>query len=143
VTNSDHVRDAATLRAKTGAKICGPNAERDKFPIDCDVWLTAGGQHLSELAIHEMSGSKTPGELALLLEERTLVTGDLVRSHAGGRLDLLPRAKLLDPGAALESVRSLLKMRQLDAILPGDGWPVFRDARPLLAELIGRIEQEE
>jgi hypothetical protein len=30
-----------------------------------------------------MAGSKTPGELALILEKTTLITGDLVRGHMG------------------------------------------------------------
>jgi hypothetical protein len=34
--------------------------------------------------LHRLNGSKTPGELALVLEKTTLITGDLVRAHQAG-----------------------------------------------------------
>jgi hypothetical protein len=85
----------------------------------------------------ELHGSKTPGELAFLLEETTLVTGDLLRAHLGGRLHLLPDAKLKDPVRARASVRGLLaSWPRIDAVLVGDGWPVFRGGRAVLEELV-------
>src|SRR5688500_9668028 len=39
ITNSDHVRDAAALARRTGAKLAGPAGEQDAFPIACDHWL--------------------------------------------------------------------------------------------------------
>jgi len=140
VTNSDHVRDAKVLRERTGATLYGPAAERHTFPISCDAWLSNGERLMDGLAVYELSGSKTQGELALLIDGETLVTGDLIRSHAGGRLDILPPAKLKDPSEALRSVRQLLSIGTLQAVLPGDGWPVFRDAPLLLGELISRLE---
>ena len=38
--------------------------------------------------------------------------------------------------AALASVRRLLSHERLDAVLVGDGWPVFRDGRRALEELL-------
>lgn len=134
VTNSDHVRDAARLKEMTGARLGGPRGERERFPIACDVWLGDGDEPVPGLSVIELDGSKTPGELALLIDAATLVTGDLVRAHAGGRLTLLPEKKLGDRSRALESLARLAALG-VDAVLVGDGWPVFRDGARALAEL--------
>ena len=84
----------------------------------------------------ELHGSKTPGELALLLEGSTLITGDLIRAHEGGKLCLLPDPKLTDKRKAIASVQRVSQLRDLEAVLPGDGWPVFRNAREVLGELL-------
>ncbi len=136
ITNSDHVRDAAALATRTGARIAGPRAERDAFPIRVDLWIGEGDEPALGLSVVELHGSKTPGELALVLDGETLVTGDLVRAHQGGRLALLPAGKLADVERARASVRRLLDLPAIDAVLVGDGWPVFRDGRRALAELV-------
>jgi hypothetical protein len=87
-----------------------------------------------------MAGSKTPGELALLLESTTLITGDLIRSHAGGKLDILPLGKLKDTAAAIDSVQKLAQLDGIIAVLTGDGWPVFNDGTTRLRELVARLE---
>ena len=87
-----------------------------------------------------MAGSKTPGELALTLEGTTLVTGDLIRAHEGGRLCLVPDAKLSDPAAARASVRRLAALPGIDAVLVGDGWPVFRHGAEALRELVDSFD---
>jgi len=135
ITNSDHVRGAGALRELSGAKLYGPIAERDNFPIDCDDWLSDGDTIVPGLAALALEGSKTPGELALLLEQATLITGDMVRAPRGGRLDLLPDAKLADSRLALASLRRLANLLGVQAVLPGDGWPVFRDGHQMLSEL--------
>jgi len=136
VTNSDHNRDAASLAKRFGAKIAGPAKERDTLGLECARWLAEGDELVEGLTVIEFEGSKTAGELALLLEDHTLFTGDLVRGQCGGRLNLLPDPKLTDRGATLRSVRRLLDYEALDAVLVGDGWPVFQGARTRLAELI-------
>ena len=135
VTNSDHLRDADALRDLTGAKLYGPGAERSTFPITCDGWLGDGDEVVPGLTALAMEGSKTPGELALLLEQSTLITGDMVRAHRAGSLELLPDSKLSDPRLALASLRRLANLLGVQAVLPGDGWPVFRDGHQLLSEL--------
>jgi glyoxylase-like metal-dependent hydrolase (beta-lactamase superfamily II) len=135
ITNSDHVRDAAALREWTGARLYGPMGERATFPIVCDVWLGDGDRIVSGLTVLAMEGSKTPGELALLLEHTTLITGDLVRAHRAGNLEMLPEAKLADPRLALASLRRLANLLGVQTVLPGDGWPAFRDGHQLLSEL--------
>jgi glyoxylase-like metal-dependent hydrolase (beta-lactamase superfamily II) len=136
LTNSDHVRDAAGLAERAGAKLAGPAAERDRFPIGCDIWLADGDEPLPGLSVLALSGSKTPGELALVIEGTTLVTGDLVRAERGGALSLLPAAKLSNVDEAYASVQRLAALPELTAVLVGDGWPVFRDAKRVLAELL-------
>jgi glyoxylase-like metal-dependent hydrolase (beta-lactamase superfamily II) len=136
ITNSDHVRDAAALAQRTGAKLAGPAGERDAFPIACDRWLAEGDALVDGLQVLALDGSKTPGELALLVGSKTLLTGDLVRAHEGGRLTLLPDTKLKDKALALRSVARLAAL-EVDAVLVGDGWPVFRDGQRALAELLG------
>ena len=86
------------------------------------------------------AGSKTLGELALVLEGTTLVTGDLIRAHEGGRLCLLPDAKLTDSDAARSSVRRLAALPGIEAVLVGDGWPVFRHGAETLRELVDSFE---
>jgi glyoxylase-like metal-dependent hydrolase (beta-lactamase superfamily II) len=143
VTNSDHVRAAADLAAWTGARIAGPSAEADTFPLRCDRWLRDGDCVVAGLRVFEMQGSKTPGELALWLEPDTLITGDLVRCHRAGWLCLLPDTKLRDPHQARQSVARLLQLPRVDAVLVGDGWPVFRDGRARLEELWNSLQSQQ
>lgn len=140
VTNSDHVRDTAKVAELTGARIAGPRGERESFPLACHLWLGAGDHPVPGLEVLEMRGSKTPGELALMIEEHTLVTGDLVRAERAGALTLLPDAKLRDRDAAVDSIRQLLDRPQLQAVLTGDGWPIFRDGHRVLRELLATLD---
>lgn len=135
ITNSDHVRAATELVASSGATLYGPEAERRAFPAACDVWLRAGDAPVPGMRVLVLEGSKTPGELALVIEETTLVCGDLVRGQRAGKLNLLPPDKLSDPKRAAQSIRDLLALRELRAVLVGDGWSVFREARAALEEL--------
>lgn len=139
ITNSDHIRDSLAIAEKTGAQLAGPQAEKEAFPVRCDHWLAEGDQLISGLDIFEMQGSKTPGELALLIENDTLVTGDLIRAHQGGSLCLLPDPKLSDKAQAIESVSRLQQLPNIVAVLPGDGWPVFRDGPKVLSELLSQL----
>ena len=139
VTNSDHLRDAGRLAEETGAKLAGPQAEVDAFPVQCDRWLGEGDEVVPGMQVLALQGSKTPGELALLLDQATLITGDLIRAHEGGSMTLLPDAKLSDKSQAIESLRRIAALRALQAVLPGDGWPVFRDARTVLKELLNKL----
>lgn len=140
LTNSDHVRAAGALVAELGAKLAGPAAEQGQFPLRCDVWLAEGDELVPGLRTFEISGSKTPGELALLIEETTLVTGDVIRGQRAGSLNLLPEAKLKDPGCVLECVKALVQHSRIEAVLVGDGWPVFRDGRMRMLELLAPIK---
>jgi Metallo-beta-lactamase superfamily len=137
VTNSDHTRAAAALADLFGAELVGPRLEQASFPIACHRWLGDGDEVVQGLEVIEVHGSKTPGELALLLEGTTLITGDLVRAPRGGRLDLLPDAKLADRPAALAFLRRL-EEKPIEAVLVGDGWPVFEGGAAALSALLRR-----
>lgn len=134
VTNSDHVRTAHELAEALGAPIAGPAAEKETLKLDCARYL-ADGDTIAGLRIIALDGSKTPGELALLVADHTLITGDLIRAHRAGSLTMLPEPKLSDAAAARASVERLLAHRAIEAVLVGDGWPVFRDGHARLAEL--------
>ncbi|WP_293267343.1 MBL fold metallo-hydrolase [Neptunomonas sp.] len=135
ISNSDHVRNAQLLAADTGAQICGPAGEKESFPIECAQWLSDGSNILEGLDVYSVSGSKTAGELAFIAEGDTLITGDLIRAHSGGKLCILPDGKLKDKNLAIASVKQLAAISGITAVLPGDGWPVFRGAGVVLAEL--------
>ncbi len=139
VSNSDHIRDAKNLAATTGAKIYGPAAEQANFELPCDGWLSGDDKLCDDLQIFALQGSKTQGELAFVIEEKTLLTADLIRAHAGGALCLLPDAKLMDKAAAVASVKALIKRIDVDAVLVCDGWPVFRDGQKILQELASSL----
>ncbi|MGM3304840.1 MBL fold metallo-hydrolase [Anabaena sp. WFMT] len=139
LTNSDHLRSAKEIANQTYAKIAAPKAEKEDFSILCDRWLADGEELVPGLKVIEIQGSKTPGELALLLEETTLITGDLVRSHKAGTLTILPDEKLINREQAVASVRRLAALEKVDAVLVGDGWSIFRDGKERLQELVGSL----
>ncbi|MEY4581651.1 MAG: hypothetical protein RL701_6354 [Pseudomonadota bacterium] len=136
ITNSDHTRDAKALAERFGAKLYGPAAERESFPFACHEWLEHGAQVVPGLEVCAFDGSKTPGELALVLERSTLITGDLVRCHVGGKLNFLPPAKLKNLDQARASLARLVREQpELDSVLVGDGWPLFAGALAQLRAL--------
>jgi hypothetical protein len=135
ITNSDHVRGTAELAQALAIPVAGPAAERERFPLACARWLDDGDEVAPGMRALALRGSKTPGELALVVGD-TLVTGDLVRGQRGGRLNLLPEAKLADPAAARASVARLAALDGIEAVLVGDGWPVFRGGHARLSELV-------
>ncbi len=139
ITNSDHLRASQVVAEKTGAQIAAPIGEQDSFPIPVQRWLADGDSILPGLEAIELHGSKTPGELALLLQTTTLITGDLVRAHQAGSLMLLPDGKLFDRSQAINSVRRLAELKQIEAVLVGDGWSVFHHGHLRLQELITKL----
>ncbi len=141
LTNSYHVRGTKELAAEFGAKVAGPAAEQEGFPIPCDRWLKEGDDFLPGLRILELEGSKTPGELGLVLDDTTFISGDLLRAHRAGELMLLkPEQGLKDREKAAASLQRVLAYERLQALLVGDGWCVFRDGRKLLEEFIDSLK---
>ena len=139
ITNSDHCRDAENIAAQTGAKIVGPSGEQENLPIVCDRWMSDNEEIIPGLNAYQLEGSKTPGELALLLENSTLITGDLIRCHIAGELCLLPDAKLTDHDLAQQSITRLANLSAIDAVLTGDGWPIFKNGSAALKQLVETI----
>jgi len=136
ITNSDHCRDAENIAAQNGAKIVAPSGEQENFPITCDRWIVDNEEIVPGLSALQLEGSKTPGELALLLENSTLITGDLLRSHVAGELCLLPDVKLTNRDLALQSVTRLGALSAIDTVLTGDGWPIFKNGNAALKRLL-------
>ncbi|MGI0491400.1 hypothetical protein ACN4EG_06285 [Alkalinema pantanalense CENA528] len=142
ITNSDHLRDTLSIAQQTGAQVAAPKAERATLVKLEDSlgstirWLGDGDELVPQLQVIELSGSKTPGELALLLGGHTLITGDLIRAPRAGSLALLPDAKLQDRAAAIASVQRLAILKGIEAVLVGDGWSIFRDGHDRLQELL-------
>jgi glyoxylase-like metal-dependent hydrolase (beta-lactamase superfamily II) len=137
LTNSEHVRAARELAARTGARVLAPRGERERFPLPCDRWLGDGDEPFPGLRVRELAGSKTDGELALVLDETTAIFGDLVRAGRAGALMLLPAQKLRDPALALSSVRRVRELHpRIAHVLVGDGWSAFRNGGALLDELL-------
>ena len=139
ISNSDHIRSAEELASETGAQIWGPAAEKESFPIECSRWLGESKGLVEGLDVYCLSGSKTDGELAFVVEGETLIAGDLIRAHSGGKLCMLPEGKLINLDEAIDSVKKLADIKGVKAILPGDGWPVFRDGEKVMSELVVSI----
>ena len=135
ITNSMHVRGAAELG---DVQLIGPAAEREGFPLPCHRWVGDGEEIVPGLVSVAFDGSKTPGELGLVLEETTLITGDLIRAHrAGGLMWLKPEQRLQDLSAARASLRKVLERhRRLENVLVGDGWCLFGGAARALEALL-------
>jgi len=139
VTNSDHCRDAFHIAKVTGALIYGPAGERDSFPIVCGHWLRDKEEIVPGLVAYQLNGSKTPGELVLVLEQSTLITGDLIRGHVGGDLCMLPETKLSDVVKARQSVTRIAGLPGIKTVLVGDGWPVFNHGGEVLKALASSL----
>ena len=139
ITNSDHIRDAAKISSMTGAKCWAPLAEKEEFPLDCDGWLQDGDEPISGIEIFSFNGSKTPGELAVLIDETTLITGDLIRAHEGGCLSIIPDVKLKNWDLAVKSIKRMASIKKIQAVIPGDGWPVFNQGHEALLELSEKL----
>lgn len=139
ITNSDHIRGAEALAKTSGATIWAPESEKDTFPLKGVNYLAAKKDIIEGLDSHVLFGSKTKGELAFIVEGNTLITGDLIRAHSGGKLCMLPVAKLENETLAVDSVKKLASIKGLHAILPGDGWPVFRNGTKVLSELVSSL----
>ena len=139
ISNSDHIRNAEVLAEQTGAEVWGPAGEKADFPINCTQWLSEGKKVIDGLDVYALNGSKTEGELAFIVEGQTLITGDLIRAHSGGKLCMIPDAKLQDVEQAKASVKRIASIKGIDAILTGDGWPVFRNGEQALSELNASI----
>ena len=86
-----------------------------------------------------VDGSKTPGGRACLLENTTRITGDRIRTHEEGKLCMLPDAKLKDRQAAVASVKKMASLENIQAVLPGDGCPIFSQGKEALNQLAASI----
>ncbi len=146
LTNFDHLRATPALKDEFGLAVFAPAEERARFGERADVvdhWYGARGGLPPELEIdvHELRGGKSPVEAALYVRPlQTLLFGDLVRTHASGRLQLLPDAKLTDRARLVEGLRALGAL-PLRAVVVGDGDSAWFHADAAYAELLASIER--
>jgi hypothetical protein len=142
VTNSDHLRATKEIASWSGALIAAPAAESETWVGHVDRWLGEGDELLPGLQVVTMVGSKTAGELALVLDGTTLITGDLVRAHRAGSLMMLPDGKLKDRAAAVASIVRLATLTSVETVLVGDGWHVFGDGAAQVQALAERLTSD-
>jgi uncharacterized cupin superfamily protein/glyoxylase-like metal-dependent hydrolase (beta-lactamase superfamily II) len=136
LTNRDHERAAAAMRARFGARVKASRSEAPLFAETVDDVFDAPGEISPGIRSIALEGAKTPGEVAFVIDDlRAAVVGDALIGAPAGSLDILPEAKLLDPAALLRSLRQLWGL-QLDALLLGDGFPVLAGADEVLGAFL-------
>lgn len=128
VTNRDHERRSREYAARFGAKIAASDADAPLLAGPVDNVLRAGGEPFEGAAVIAFSGLKSPGEIALYFaRHKAAIVGDALWGDPAGSVRLLPDSKLLDPKAAVLSLRRLWALK-LETLLVGDGACLFVDA---------------
>jgi glyoxylase-like metal-dependent hydrolase (beta-lactamase superfamily II) len=137
LTNRNHFRDAARLKAATGARVAVHPADaafvREKG-VAVDDALEIGAR-VGPFTVVDAHG-KSPGEVALHWpERRLLVVGDACVGPKPGELGLLPAAVIDDLPALQDSLRRIAGL-DVDALLLADGHPILAGARAALEKLV-------
>jgi uncharacterized cupin superfamily protein len=136
VTNRDHERKARDFAARFGAKIAASAVDGPLLSGPVDIALRHGDEPVSGCRVIAMQGLKSPGEIALhLAREKTAIVGDALWGDPAGAVRLLPDEKLLDPAAAVSSIRKLWALK-LETLLVGDGACLFGDADRIIGEYL-------
>ncbi|HET7787744.1 MAG TPA: hypothetical protein VFL36_17365 [Myxococcales bacterium] len=137
LTNRNHFRAAAKLKAKTSARVAVHPADAafvrgQGVEVDDDL---AVGARLAGFEVLDASG-KSPGEVALWnAERRILVVGDACVGKPPGQLALLPPKVIDDLPRLKDSLRRLAEL-PAEMVLVGDGAPVLRSGREALQALV-------
>lgn len=137
LTNRNHFRAAAKLKAKTSARVAVHPADAafvrgQGVEVDDDLAL---GARLAGFEVLDASG-KSPGEVALWnAERRILVVGDACVGKPPGQLALLPPKVIDDLPRLKDSLRRLAEL-PAEMVLVGDGAPVLRSGREALQALV-------
>lgn len=121
ITNPEHVRASAALREIFDAEIVdNPNDGDEVFPGAFALRIEHGKS--PEFALH-------------LRAAKAAVIGDAIIGAPAGALSLLPDAKLADPRGLALQLRRLWAL-ELDALLLGDGYPIFAHADAAIGTLL-------
>jgi glyoxylase-like metal-dependent hydrolase (beta-lactamase superfamily II) len=141
LTNRNHYRAAARVRAATGARVAIHPADA-AFVREREVTVDdelAAGQRVGPFTVVAAAG-KSPGEIALHWpERRLLLVGDACVGNPPGELGLLP-ARVIDDAARLgRSLRDLCAL-DFDALLVGDGVSILEGGKAALERLVARLE---
>lgn len=138
LTNRNHFRAAARVKAATGARVAVHPADADfvrgkGVTVDDDL---VPGQMVGPFRVISAAG-KSPGEVALHWpDRRLLIIGDACVGNPPGKLSLLP-AKVIDDLPALRaSLARIADEVDFDTVVVGDGAHVLSAARQALAELV-------
>src|SRR5439155_2146195 len=135
LTNRNHFRDAAKLKAASGARVLCHAADRafvESKGVAVDENL---GDRAGPFRVVPVPG-KSPGEVALHWpERRVLLVGDACVGKAPGVLGLLPDAVLDDKPRLLTSLRALLAL-DFDTLLLADGHSILTGAKRALQTLL-------
>ena len=138
LTNRDHERAAAALRERFGARLLASAVEAPSFGTPVDATFDAGSEAFPGAIAIPLTHGKTPGEIALYFPAtRAAVIGDALIGSPAGALSLLPEAKLADKSRFVAELRYLWGL-QLEALLLGDGQPLFAGADDALGSLLER-----
>src|ERR1041384_3573521 len=136
LTNRNHFRDAARIKAATGAHVMVHAGDADfvrKNGVEPDEPLVYG-RRIAGFEVLDASG-KSPGEIALWnAERRILIVGDACVGKPPGALALLSPKVIDDLPRLQESVKRLAAL-PVEALLVGDGAPVLQDASAALRAL--------
>jgi len=128
VTNRDHERKARLLAESFGAKLAASEKDAPLLSGPVDRLLHDGEEAFAGARVIALDGLKSPGEIALALPDaEAAIVGDALWGDPAGSVRLLPDAKLLDPEAAVLSLRKLWAL-QLEVLLVGDGASIFGGA---------------
>jgi glyoxylase-like metal-dependent hydrolase (beta-lactamase superfamily II) len=138
LTNRNHVRDSARLRARTAARLWihpadAKHAKEQGAAIDDDLQVD---QKVGPFVVLAANG-KSAGEIALYWPERKiLVVGDACVGKPPGACALLPETVMDDPATLRQSLRRLAAEVDFDALLMGDGAPILNGGRAALRALV-------
>ena len=136
VTNRDHERMAREVAAQFGAKIAAGKGDAPLLAGPVDRMLEDGDEAFAGGRVVAFEGLKSPGEIALSLpKHNAAIVGDALWGDPAGSLRLLDDDKLLDPRAAVMSLRKLWALR-LDVLLVGDGACIFSGADRIIGDCL-------
>jgi len=136
VTNRDHERMSRDVAAQFGAKIAAGKGDAPLLSGPVDRVLDDGDEACAGARVIALEGLKSPGEIALYLRRHdAAIVGDALWGDPAGSLRLLDDEKLLDPRAAVMSLRRLWALR-LTTLLVGDGACIFADADRIIGDCL-------
>lgn len=138
LTNRNHTRATARVKARTGAPVSihpadASHARGQGIAIDQDLGV---GDRLGPFTVLSAAG-KSPGEVALhWAERRLLIVGDACVGHPPGACSLLPEHVMDDPAALRRSLRRIADEVDFDVLLLCDGAPIVGGGRDALRALV-------
>jgi glyoxylase-like metal-dependent hydrolase (beta-lactamase superfamily II) len=141
LTNRNHFRAAARLKARTGARVAVHPADAEfvrKNEVVVDDELSHG-QTVGPFTVLDAHG-KSPGEIALYWPaQRLLILGDAAVGKVPGALALMPPKVVDDLPALQESIRRLARL-DVEAVLVGDGASILQGGGTALRTLAGSFK---